>query len=343
MNTIYVNDKNNIKAVQNAVDSLPKEGGTVVITKGEQLTSAIHLKSNVTLHIEENALLKFSTDFNDYLPPVFTRWEGVECYNYSPFIYAHNCENIKICGKGTIDGMGQVWWHWKKLQGDAATKLCRAQSEGILPKDRVFATEKAALRPSFIQFINCKNITFKDFTIKNGPQWTIHPVYCENVTAQNLTVLTQGPNTDGLNPDSCNNVLIENCTFDTGDDCIAINSGLNEDGWRVNRPCQNVEIKNCTFKGGHAAIAIGSGMSGGVQNIYAHNCIISNTERGIRIKSMKGRGGYVKDVTFKNIKMSNIELDDIQVTTNYGSSTAVPVSDKAPVFSNFKFENIDVD
>lgn len=225
---------------------------------------------------------------------IICRWylpggEGVECYNYSPLIYAYGCQNITITGEGILDGCGQSWWSWKKLQQDAANRLCRAESLGIRPEDRVFGTETDALRPSFLQLIHCEHVVLKDFTIQDGPQWTIHPVYCRHVQVQRVRILTHGPNTDGINPDSCEDVLIEKCSFSTGDDCIAINSGLNEDGWRVNRPCRRVEVRDCVFLGGHAAVAIGSGMSGGVEQVDIHDCTIRNTERGIRIKSMPGR------------------------------------------------------
>lgn len=336
-----INNKRNKNVIQQAIDSCP-ENGTVVVGEGKWESGPLHLKSNMTLYIEKNCNIVFSGKFEDYLPVVFTRWEGVECYNYSPLIYANNCENITIKGNGTFNGNGEKWWKWKKLQQNAADKLCHAESEKIVVEKRVFGTENDALRPSFIQLINCKNILFDGFTVKNGPQWTIHPVYCDNVVARNLNIETEGPNTDGFNPDSCSNVLIENCRFSTGDDCIAINSGLNEDGWRVSKPCRNVEIRNCVFDEGHASIAIGSGMSGGVSEIWVHNCFVRSTERGIRIKSMRGRGGYVKNIKFENIDIEGTREEAIQVSMNYGSSTAVPVSDKVPVFSDILFKNITV-
>lgn len=151
------------------------------------------------------------------------------------------------------------------MQQKAAKELCYAQSNGVSVEKRIYGTREAALRPSFIQFIGCKNVVLRDFTIEDGSQWTIQPVYCEDVIVKNVKVKTSGPNTDGLNPDSCTNVWIENCSFETGDDCIAVNSGMNEDGWRVNRPCTDVHIVNCTMSGGHGAIVIGSGMSGGIE------------------------------------------------------------------------------
>ena len=255
---VYTEGNQNV--IQEAVDRLPASGGTVIVPRGEWKSGAIHLKSNVKLYLEEGCVIHFSSCMEDYLPPVFTRWEGVECYNYSSLIYAADCENVTICGTGVLDGAGSAWWHWKKLQQNAADRLIRAESQGIVVEERVFATREDALRPSFIQFINCKHVTLEDFTIEDGPQWTIHPVYCEDVVVRGVTVNTKGPNTDGCNPDSCRKVLIEDCTFETGDDCIAINSGMNEDGWRVGRPCEQIEVKNCRFIGGHAAVAIGSGM-----------------------------------------------------------------------------------
>ena len=335
---VYTEGNQNV--IQEAVDRLPASGGTVIVPRGEWKSGAIHLKSNVKLYLEEGCVIHFSSCMEDYLPPVFTRWEGVECYNYSPLIYAADCENVTICGTGVLDGAGSAWWHWKKLQQNAADHLIRAESQGIAVEERVFATREDALRPSFIQFINCKHVTLEDFTIEDGPQWTIHPVYCEDVVVRGVTVNTKGPNTDGCNPDSCRKVLIEDCTFDTGDDCIAINSGMNEDGWRVGRPCEQIEVKNCRFIGGHAAVAIGSGMSGGICDIWIHDCVARGTERGIRIKSMRGRGGYVKRVNVERMQMDEIEKEAIEVSMNYGSSTAVPVSQKAPEFSELRFAHI---
>lgn len=219
------------RAVQAAVDKCSQSGGgRVTVPQGTYKTGKIHLSSNVELHLEEGSVLSFSSVPEDYLPVVFTRWEGMECYNYSPLIYANGCRNIAVTGKGRLVGNGSAWWGWKSLQGRAAEELCYAQSNGIPPNERVYGTREAALRPSLIQPVNCRNVLLEGFTVEDGPQWTIHPVYCENVIVRNVRVSTHGHNTDGLNPDSCRNVLIEGCVFDTGDDCIAVNSGMNEDG-----------------------------------------------------------------------------------------------------------------
>lgn len=331
---------NEFPGIQAAVDACAAGGGVVVVPKGRWESGPIHLYSNIHLQLEDGAVICFSSRPEDYLPVVFTRWEGMECYNYSPLIYARDCENISITGGGTLLGNGEAWWHWKKLQQEAADRLCYAQSDGIPVEQRVFGTVEAALRPSFIQTICCKNVLFQGFTIKDGPQWTIHPVYCEDVTVRDVTVSTHGPNTDGLNPDSCRGVLIERCTFDTGDDCIAVNSGMNEDGWRVNRPCENIEIRDCVMSGGHGAVVIGSAVSGGVRNVYAHHCRIRGTMQGIRIKSMRGRGGYVEDVTFSHMEMENVTDQAIQINMFYEFSTVTPRSEVPSSCRNISIRDI---
>lgn len=328
-------------SIQEAVDVCGANGGgMVLVPTGEWHTKAIHLHNNVHLHLEEGAVLVFSDKFEDYLPVVFTRWEGTECYNYSPLIYARDCENIAVTGKGKLIGNGQAWWHWKKQQHAAAEELGYAEYNGIPVEQRIYGTEEAALRPSFIQPIHCKNVLLEGFTIVDGPQWTLHPVYCEDVIIRDVTVLTHGPNTDGLNPDSCKNVLVEGCHFDTGDDCVAINSGLNEDGWRVSRPCENVEIRNCVMTGGHGAVVIGSAMSGGVKSIYAHHCKICNTMQGIRLKSMRGRGGYVDGAVFEDIEINDVTDQAIQINMFYEFSTIMPKSEMPSDFRNIEIRNV---
>lgn len=329
------------KSIQDAVNACAGfGGGKVIVPDGEWETKAIHLSSNIELHLENNAILRFSDVPEDYLPVVFTRWEGAECYNYSPLIYANGCENISITGNGTIIGRGESWWDWKKLQQKAADELIYAEYNKIPVEERIFGTREAALRPQFIQPINCKNVLLEGFKILNGPQWTIHPVYCENVIIRNVTVISKGHNTDGLNPDSCKNVLIEGCTFDTGDDCIAINSGINEDGWRVNKPCENIEIRNCKMFGGHGGIVIGSAVSGGVKNVYAHDCVINDTMQGIRIKSMRGRGGYVSNARFENIEVNDATDQAIQITMFYEFSTVIPKTETPSNFSDIEIKSI---
>ena len=342
LNVIYISgNKTDKDAIQSAIDECAQMGGgTVVVPKGEWHTGKIHLRSNINLHLEDGAKLIFSDNPDDYLPVVFTRWEGTECYNYSPLIYANGCENISITGSGTLIGSGKKWWHWKDLQQTAAEALYNMAADNVPVDERVFGTKEAALRPQFIQPINCKNVLLEGFTIIDGPQWTIHPVYCENVTVRNVNVLTRGHNTDGLNPDSCKNVLIEGCTFETGDDCIAINSGLNEDGWCVHKPCENIEIRNCTMNGGHGAIVIGSAISGGVKNVYTHDCKINGTMQGLRLKSMRGRGGYVDGVKMENIEINNVSDQAVQINMFYEFSTVMPRTQTPSEFKNIEIKNV---
>lgn len=330
-----------LHAVQAVVDACADAGGGVAaVPEGDWFSGAIHLKSHVRLQLDEGAVIHFSGNYRDYLPVVFTRWEGTECYNYSPLIYAKDCTDIAVTGKGVLEGNGAAWWHWKKLQQRAAKDLAYAEWNGREPEERRYGTEKDALRPSFIQFINCRNVLLEDFTIQDGPQWTLHPVYCENVRIRGVNVFTKGPNTDGLNPDSCRNVLVENCTFSTGDDCIAINSGLNEDGWRVDRPCENIEIRGCRMTGGHGGVVIGSAISGGVRNIYMHDCQISGTMQGIRLKSMRGRGGYVHDVRIENMEINDVSDQAIQINMFYEYSTVMPKSQEPSDFDGIHISNV---
>ncbi len=337
----YIEMKPDVYSIQKLIDICNDNGGGVVIVpSGRWKSIPLKLKSNIELKLEKGCVIEFIDDLSAYLPVVFTRWEGMECYNYSPLIYANNCTNVAITGEGTFDGNGSFWWHWKKLQQRTANELCYAEFNRVDVKNRVYGTEKDALRPSFIQTINCKSVLIEGVTLINSPQWNIHPVYCEDIIVRNVKVISEGPNTDGLNPDSCKNVLIENCFFSTGDDCIAINSGMNEDGWRVNRPCENIIIRNCEMKEGHGAIVIGSGMSGGVKNVYVNNCKISGGMQGIRLKSMRGRGGYVDNVMFENISIDNVSDQAIQINMFYEFTTVEPKSQTPSSFKNIFIKNI---
>lgn len=311
--------------IQDAVDYCAGHGGgTVVVPEGSWHSGPIHLSSNINLHVETGATIEFTSKREAYLPAVFTRWEGTECYNYSPLIYAKDCHDVAITGDGTLKGNGMDWWDWKTDQIGGANRLYDLAANGTPVEQRMFGTEKDALRPSFVQFVNCSNALIENVAIEEGPMWTIHPVYCEDVIIRGVRVESIGPNVDGCNPDSCRNVLIEGCRFNTGDDCVEIDSGLNEDGWRVNRPCENIEISHCTMIGGHAAIAIGSMVSGGVRNVYAHDCTMAAVERGVHIKSMRGRGGFVVDVLLENLTIKAVRHEAIRFSMFYQMSTVTP-------------------
>lgn len=249
------------KAIQDCHDS---GGGRVVVPKGTFLTGAIHLKSNINLHIEKDATILFSNDKKKYIPVVFTRYEGTECYNYSPFIYAFEQDNIAITGSGTRDGQAGFdnWWNWKGRKApqvyDRAMQdlnLLRDMAEkGIAVDKRVFC-DGHFLQANFIQPYRCKNVLIEGITVLRSPMWQIHPVLCENVTVKNVTAISHGYNNDGCNPESCKNVLIKDCFFDTGDDCIAIKSGRSADGRRINVPSENIVVLGCTMRDGKISAA----------------------------------------------------------------------------------------
>ncbi len=330
----------NTQAIRAAIEKAASAGGgTVLVPAGRWLTGPIHLKSNINLHLDEGAELLFSQEFADYLPPVFTRWEGLEVMNYSPLVYAKDCENVAITGKGKLDGQGAAWWPWKKTQQDSASKLYEMAVSGVPVEKRVFGVE-GGLRPSFIQTVNSKNVLVEGVTITNGPMWTIHPLYSENVIVRDVKVLTEGPNNDGCNPDSSKNVLIEDSFFSTGDDCVVIKSGLNEDGWRVNKPSENIVVRRLHGEKGHGGVVIGSEMSGSVRNVYVTDSEFIGTDRGLRIKAMRGRGGVVENVFYENVKHQDIRLMVVEMTTFYSSSTLKPRTETPPTIKNVHVKNI---
>lgn len=279
-----VTNERNTEAIQRTIDAASEAGGgKVVIPTGTFLTGALFLKSNITLYLSSGAVLKFSDDQKDY-PVVVSRWEGVQQQVYASCLYAEHAENIAVTGFGVIDGNGKRWWH-------------------------VFRNERSALkfpRPKLISFHGCSRITIKDVRLIDSPSWTVNPILCENVTVDNVSILNpaDSPNTDGIDPESCKNVRISNCHIDVGDDCIAIKAGTEETLERVS--CENVTISNCTMVHGHGGIVLGSEMSGDIRNVTITNCVFQGTDRGIRLKSRRGRGGVVED-----IRVSNLVMDDV--------------------------------
>ncbi len=291
-------------AILKAIDECNKHGGgMVLVPAGTYFVKwAITLKSNVNLHVAEGARLEFSTVPADYLPMVLTRWEGTECFNYSPFIYAYECCNVALTGKGVLDGNGAVTFDgWHAIQGPDVDCLRQMGIDSIPVYRRVFG-EGHYLRPGMIQFYGCKNVLVEDVRIYDSPFWIIHPVFCDNVTVRNVFIDSNNYNNDGCDPESSTNVLIEGMDFNVGDDGIAIKSGRDQDGWRVGQATENVIIRNCHFA--RWAITIGSEMSGGVRNIFIEDCKIDSCRNGIYFKSNLDRGGY-----FENLNMRRIEAD----------------------------------
>ncbi|MFK7844029.1 MAG: glycoside hydrolase family 28 protein [Rhodothermales bacterium] len=311
-------------------------GGRIIVPKGVFLTGPIHLRSNINLHISSGATLRFSTDPADYLPAVFTRWEGVELMNYSPLIYAFEQENVAVSGTGTIDGQAEVsnWWPWKGKeeygwnqempeQGPARERLFKMAEDGVPVQDRLFGAGDY-LRPSFVEFYRCKNVLIEDITILRSPMWLLHPTLCTNVTVRGITARSHGPNNDGCDPESCTDVLIEDCFFDTGDDCIALKSGRNADGRRIGTPIENVVIRNCTMRDGHGGVVIGSEISGGARSVFAEHCEMDspNLERVLRIKTNSVRGGFVEGVYMRDVKAGQVSDAIIRVNFLYEEGDA---------------------
>lgn len=314
-------------------------GGTVIIPAGHYFVKGpIHLKSGVNLHFEKGAFLKFSTDPDDYLPVVFTRFEGMELMNYSPLIYAYGQKNIAVTGPGVLDGQADNahWWNWtgsrrfgwKPGMGaqhapENEPALIKMAASGVPVRQRIFG-KGHYLRPSFLEFYHCENILIQGITIRNTPFWILHPTLSRNITVDSVTTLSYGPNTDGCDPESCTDVLIKNCVFNDGDDCIAIKSGRNEDGRRINVPSKNIIIEDCEMHDGHGGVVIGSETSGGVENVYARNCKMSSPHlnRAIRIKSNACRGGVMKNFYFRNISVGQVSEAVIRITMFYGNENS---------------------
>ncbi|MBI5035249.1 MAG: glycoside hydrolase family 28 protein [Chloroflexi bacterium] len=271
-------------AMQRAIDAAANtRGGTVFVPAGNYVVGSIFLRDNITLHIDAGAVLLGSQNIADY-PIVTMRWEGVTRPTHAPLIAGDGLRNIAVTGRGTIDGRGEMWW-----------KLHRAKTLD-------------APRPRLISFANCTNVLIEGVTLLNSPAWTINPVRCENVTIDKVTINNpaDSPNTDGVNPDSCRNVHVSNCHIDVGDDCVTIKSGIETEARELLVPCENITITNCTMVHGHGGVVIGSEMSGGVRNVVISNCIFVGTDRGIRLKSRRGRGGIVEDIRVTNVVMTDV-------------------------------------
>ncbi len=330
-------------AIKTAIDSVNKlGGGKVIVPSGSYLTGPIYLKSNVNLYITKGGRLLFTSDKTKYLPVVYTRFEGTECMNYSPFIYAFGESNIAITGSGTIDGNGNSstnWWNWKSVSGATtdANNLITMATNGTPVANRVFGSGHY-LRPNFVQFYNCKNILVDSITILRSPMWEIHPVLCDNVTVSNITVNSHGPNNDGCDPECSSNVLIKNCSFDTGDDCIAIKSGKNDDGRRVNTPSKNIIVKNCKFADGHGGVTMGSEMTGGIRNVFADSCTMNSTNfyAMLRFKTNTARGGTIENVYMKNSTATAVSNGAIYIEMTYNSETG----SYTPAIRNIYVDNI---
>jgi polygalacturonase len=320
------------KAFADAIRACARAGGGhVVVPEGRYATGPLHLESNVDLHVTEHATIAFSQDPAAYLPAVFTRWEGTELYNYSPLIYAYGRHNIAVTGTGTLDGQADNahWWPWKGStaygwqpgdphQGPARTQLMAMAEQGVPVGQRVFG-DGGYLRPNFVQPYRCRDVLIEGVTIVNSPMWEIHPVLSRNVLVRDVTVATHGPNNDGCNPESSKDVVIRGCTFDTGDDCIAIKSGRNADGRRVNVPSERILVEDCDFAAGHGGVTVGSEMSGGVRQVYARDLRLSSPDldTALRFKTNSVRGGFIHDFHARDLTVGTVAQAVITIDFYY--------------------------
>ena len=331
----------NQKAIQKAIDTCSKKGGgKVIIPAGEKfLTGAITLKDGVNLVVEEGATLEFVFQPELY-PIVETSWEGLECFNLSPCIYALKAKHIAITGTGTIDGGGSndTWWPWNgnprfgwkegmiSQRIESRPRLLKNGEDGIpmynekgeRTPERVFGPQDG-LRPQLVSFNKCEGILLEDVTLLRSPFWVIHPLHSTDITVRRVKMINDGPNGDGCDPECCDRVLIEDCYFNTGDDCIAIKSGRNRDGRERNMPSKNIIIRNCEMKNGHGGVVIGSEISGGCQNVFAHDCVMDSPEleRVLRIKTNSCRGGIIENINMRNVKVGVCKESVLKINLDY--------------------------
>lgn len=350
-------------------------GGNVIIPEGTYYTGAIRMQSNVNLVISKGATIVFAYEPELY-PLVKTRWEGLDIMNYSPCIYAYQAENIAISGEGTIDGNGSndTWWQWcgAKKFGFVAGKTPQSQSmpyvatnpalkkyetlngkpnsnrnalqmmcdDGVPTELRVYGKDHG-MRPQLVNFYECQNILIEDVTMLRSPFWVITPTFSKNITVRRCKIINDGPNGDGCDPESCEDVLIEDCIFHTGDDCIAIKSGRNGDGRRAPVPSKNFIIRGCTMEDGHGGVVIGSEITAGVMNVFAENCKMDspNLDRVLRIKSNTCRGGVTDGIYMRNVEVGQCREAVIRINLNYWPSEDSPRL-YPPVVRNVYVENV---
>lgn len=349
---------NNATAFRKAIQACRDAGGgQVVVPKGIYHTGAIHLLSNVNLHLEEGAEIRFSTNPKDFLPLVHTSFEGTELMNYSPLVYAFGQENVAITGKGILNGQANSdnWWTWKGSKDygwkegmpsqnleKSRPRLVELAEQGMSVEQRRFGDDYY-IRPTCVEFFDCKNVLIQGIKIINAPFWVIHPIKSEFVTVDGVSVDSHGPNNDGCNPEYCKNVVIKNCTFDTGDDCIAIKSGRNADGRRVATKSERIVIKDCKMIDGHGGVVMGSEISAGVSDVFVENCTMDspNLDRAIRIKTNTKRGGLIENIYVRNLEVGKVKEAVLKVNLQYATYNDQQ-GEFMPEVRNITLENVKV-
>jgi polygalacturonase len=336
-------DIKNTDAIHRTIEAAHRAGGgTVLIPRGQWYTGPIHLMSNINLHIDEGAVVYFSTDREDYLPVVRQRHEGVEAYNYSPMIYAYELKNVAVTGKGRLDAQGKHWWDWFRQYGPPPRAI--ASKVPLSRRDFGKGSGMEGMRPNFIVFWKCKNVLVEGITLDDSPMWNVHLIYTEKAIVRDVTVNSlDAPNGDGVVIDSSKDVLIEYNRFETGDDAVVLKSGLNEEGLEINIPTENVVIRNfeaIDVRTGSGGVVFGSESSGGIRNIYVHNAYFEGSDRGVRFKTERGRGNVIENIYIRDITMKNLTYEAINVNTFY---TGPGVMGPSPLIRNVHIRDIDID
>jgi len=377
----------NTKAFADAIDAVSKKGGgKVIIPPGIWLTGPIILKSNIELHAQTGALIKFSTDKTLY-PIIETSFEGLNTWRCISPIYGKNLENVAFTGNGVWDGSGEAWRQvkkskltdeqWKKFVSSGG--VLNEKKDSWYPSEQYLKGAKGAdqnirhdlktkedfeaihdfLRPVLVSIQNSKRVLFDGPVFQNSPAWNIHPLLIEDLIIRNITVRNPwfSQNGDGLDVESCKNVIIENSSFDVGDDAICIKSGKDKDGRDRGVACENIIVKNNIVYHGHGGVTVGSEMSGGVKNLHVSNCTFMGTDVGLRFKSTRGRGGVVENIFISDVFMTDIPSQAISFDLYYGgksiaetlaeggntvSTKLVPVNEETPQFKNISIKNITI-
>ena len=342
----------NQQAIHRAIAYLAKQGGgKVVVPAGKWQTGALRLASGIELVVSKDALLQFVFDRSLY-PLVKTSWEGMMCWNYSPCIYSYGADDVVVSGEGTIDGGGsnETWWPMcgkqvfgyvkgvtKEAQVSGSRRRLQQLAEDDVPWDERRFGLGQGLRPQLINFVKGNRVRVSGVTLLHSPFWVIHPLLCKNVTVDGVKIWNEGPNGDGCDPEACENVLIQNTHFHTGDDCIAIKSGRNNDGRMWNKPSRNIIIRNCVMEDGHGGIVIGSEISGGCKNVYAEDCTMDSPhlDRVLRIKTNNCRGGRIENINMRRVKVGQCKEAVVKINLDY--------EPEEPCYRGFEPEVRDVD
>ncbi|HTX66279.1 MAG TPA: glycoside hydrolase family 28 protein [Opitutaceae bacterium] len=331
-------------------------GGRVVVPPGDYLTGPLTLASHVNLHLAAGATLRFVADSCRYFPAVLTRWEGIECLATAPLIQARQQHHLAVTGEGTIDGGAGPgrWWDWAgPWDGDEPTgwapgqpdqrparRRMQAWGEADTPvAQRVFAAADL-IRPMGVQLHRCHDVLVAGVTLCNLPMWGVHPVFSRAVAVRGVRVVSRGPNNDGCVPDSSRDVLIEDCHFDTGDDCVAIKSGRNRDGRRVGVAAEDIVIRGCRMGEGHSGVAIGSEISGGVRRVFIDRCVMNSAhlDQALRLKGNSARGGKVEQIRVRDVEVGRVREAAVRVDLGYDA--AEEPGDQPPVVRDLRVERL---